>query len=330
MSTAGVTSANAAADISAFVTNAQAAVDAAFGAGKIVVDKTGGGNLRFTTVAVGTNATITAANVRAVDGNGVVSNTAGMTNTTAAGQAATSLSAATLTSGAAFAGPVTFGDQTVLSFNVSVDGGTATKVTIDKATINAALSASTGSTVTNGTMTSASDYLTVVSKALQNASLNSVLTASLDGSNRLVLTKQTQGVGSIAIDPASVVASAGADSLSIDKIDISDATLSARGVNGTNRATVLKAYITLVNNAITKVTSAAAALGSVASRIDSQKSFVNTLMDTIDKGVSNLVDADMTEESTKLQALQVKQQLGTQALSIANQSAQGVLSLFRS
>jgi len=61
-----------------------------------------------------------------------------------------------------------------------------------------------------------------------------------------------------------------------------------------------------------------------------QKTFVNTLMDTIDKGVGNLVDADMSEESTKLQALQVKQQLGVQALSIANQSAQNIISLFRS
>ena len=52
-------------------------------------------------------------------------------------------------------------------------------------------------------------------------------------------------------------------------------------------------------------------------------------MDTIDKGVSGLVDADMNEESTRLQALQVKQQLGVQALAIANQSAQNVLRLFQ-
>ncbi|WP_280137995.1 flagellin, partial [Aurantimonas sp. Leaf443] len=91
-------------------------------------------------------------------------------------------------------------------------------------------------------------------------------------------------------------------------------------------AQVLSAYIDVVNAAIDKVTSAAAGLGAVASRIDLQKTFVTNLMDTIEKGVSGLVDADMNEESTKLQALQVKQQLGVQALSIANQSAQNVLS----
>ena len=49
----------------------------------------------------------------------------------------------------------------------------------------------------------------------------------------------------------------------------------------------------------------------------------------IDKGVSKLVDADMNEESTKLKALQTQQQLGIQALSIANSNAQNILSLFR-
>ena len=52
-------------------------------------------------------------------------------------------------------------------------------------------------------------------------------------------------------------------------------------------------------------------------------------MDAIDRGVGQLVDADMNEESTRLQALQVQQQLGIQALRIANSSSQSILSLFR-
>ena len=52
-------------------------------------------------------------------------------------------------------------------------------------------------------------------------------------------------------------------------------------------------------------------------------------MDAIDRGVSQLVDADMNEELTRLQAIQVKQQLGIQALSIANGSSQNILALFR-
>jgi len=78
-----------------------------------------------------------------------------------------------------------------------------------------------------------------------------------------------------------------------------------------------------------KVTSAASNLGAIQTRIGQQQDFVSSLMDSIDKGVGTLVDADMNKESTKLQALQVQQQLGVQALSIANSSSQSILSLFR-
>lgn len=70
-------------------------------------------------------------------------------------------------------------------------------------------------------------------------------------------------------------------------------------------------------------------LGSASRRIDTQISFNSKLTDTIVSGIGNLVDADMAKESASLQALQVKQQLGVQALSIANQSPQTILSLFR-
>jgi flagellin len=91
----------------------------------------------------------------------------------------------------------------------------------------------------------------------------------------------------------------------------------------------LESYITGVDDAITEMTTAATNLGAVQSRIDIQKDFVTGLMDAIERGVAQLVDADMNEESTKLQALQVKQQLGIQALSIANGNSQNILSLFR-
>jgi flagellin len=78
-----------------------------------------------------------------------------------------------------------------------------------------------------------------------------------------------------------------------------------------------------------ELTDRAAQLGAIKSSIDLQKGFVDKLSDTLDRGIGQLVDADMEEESTRLQALQVKQQLGIQALSIANSSAQNILSLFR-
>lgn len=88
-------------------------------------------------------------------------------------------------------------------------------------------------------------------------------------------------------------------------------------------------YIQLVDNALGKVTQASADLGAVKTRIDSNSNFVKTLMDSVTRGIGQLVDADMNAESTHLQALQVQQQLGVQALSIANQNSQSILSLFR-
>ncbi|MCB1397778.1 MAG: flagellin [Rhodobacteraceae bacterium] len=74
---------------------------------------------------------------------------------------------------------------------------------------------------------------------------------------------------------------------------------------------------------------AAADFGSVQGRIDIQSEYVNNLMDSLKAGIGSMVDADMEEASAKLQALQVQQQLGIQALSIANQAPQNILSLFR-
>jgi len=87
--------------------------------------------------------------------------------------------------------------------------------------------------------------------------------------------------------------------------------------------------ITAVDAAIQSMTTAASNLGAAKSRMDIQSEFVSNLRDSIEKGVGTLVDADMTEESTRLKALQTQQQLGVQALSIANNSSQSLLSLFR-
>lgn len=91
----------------------------------------------------------------------------------------------------------------------------------------------------------------------------------------------------------------------------------------------LEQMISWVDDAISGMTTAASNLGAVKQRTNMQKEFVGSLMDAIERGIGTLVDADMNEESTKLQALQVQQQLGVQALSIANQNNQSILSLFR-
>ena len=91
----------------------------------------------------------------------------------------------------------------------------------------------------------------------------------------------------------------------------------------------LDSYLKGADAALAGITAAASGYGADKARITMQENFVKTLTDAIDSGISTLVDADMNAESSKLQALQVKQQLGVQALSIANSSAQLILKLFQ-
>jgi flagellin len=115
----------------------------------------------------------------------------------------------------------------------------------------------------------------------------------------------------------------GADTASVATLNISSLTDSA-----TDAAT-LDSFISIVDSALTDVTTAASDLGAVKNRISMQQDFISTLMDSVTKGIGQLVDADMSQESTKLQALQVQQQLGVQSLSIANQNSQQILTLFK-
>jgi len=91
----------------------------------------------------------------------------------------------------------------------------------------------------------------------------------------------------------------------------------------------IEAMIRVTDNIISQLTDAASDLGATKKRIDMQSEFVDSLMDAIERGIGQLVDADMSRESTRLQALQVQQQLGIQALSIANSNAQTILALFQ-
>jgi flagellin len=87
--------------------------------------------------------------------------------------------------------------------------------------------------------------------------------------------------------------------------------------------------VATIQTSLTNVNSALAKLSSGAAKFSIQATFAQKLSDTLTTGIGNLVDANMAQESAKLQSLQVKQQLGIQALSIANQAPQSILSLFR-
>jgi len=106
-------------------------------------------------------------------------------------------------------------------------------------------------------------------------------------------------------------------------------TLNISGVSDEEFAADMELAVGLVDAVLSDITDAATNLGAIKNRIGLQQDFVTALKDSIDRGVGQLVDADMNAESTRLQALQVQQQLGIQALSIANGNSQNILSLFR-
>lgn len=117
-----------------------------------------------------------------------------------------------------------------------------------------------------------------------------------------------------------VSASPTATTSSVDTLVITAATTNAQ----------LDGMMAMVEAAMTAMMTSASSLGSISSRIQLQDEFISKLIDSLDRGIGRLVDADMEEESARLSALQVQQQLGIQALSIANSSTQNILSLFRS
>ncbi|HYM32822.1 MAG TPA: flagellin [Candidatus Cybelea sp.] len=145
-----------------------------------------------------------------------------------------------------------------------------------------------------------------------------VATASFNGANLLQSGATTLNVLSTA--DGSVIA-VSAQGLTTSALGISAADLTTSGSS--------TAALAAINTAITTVSNALAALGSSVSRITIQSSFTGKLIDTLNAGVGNLIDADMAQQSAQLQALQIKQQLGVQALAIANTGPQALLSLFR-
>jgi flagellin len=122
------------------------------------------------------------------------------------------------------------------------------------------------------------------------------------------------------LDKTFTTTGAGAVTVSVSTLSVSAAGIDDVDIDG---------MITAVDSALSSMTTAASTLGAAKKRISMQSSFVSNLMDSITRGVGSLVDADMSKESTRLQALQTQQQLGIQALSIANSGSQSILSLFR-
>ena len=139
-------------------------------------------------------------------------------------------------------------------------------------------------------------------------------------------------ISSTGVNNSSIKAIANADAtatIDIDHIVLSKSNTKIAATLSTLTGTVNSADVKEIEDAIQDVSSALSKLGTGAKALDTHMTNVMKLQDTLDAGIGNLVDADLAKESAKLQALQTKQQLGVQALSIANQSSSSLLGLFR-
>lgn len=160
-------------------------------------------------------------------------------------------------------------------------------------------------------------------QALLRAIASAAENATFDGGN-LLNGSLTTGIKFLANADASSFVTLSAKNLTLGgtiiELSLSDSLTTLTGATNA---------LTKLDDSITQLNSAMGALGAQAKQIEAHRTFVTKLVDTLESGIGNLVDADLAKESARLQALQVQQQLGAQSLSIANQAPQILLSLFQ-
>jgi flagellin len=163
--------------------------------------------------------------------------------------------------------------------------------------------------------------------------LNNDYTALRNQIGQIVSNATFNGVNMINTGGTSVMALANASgssklTVAANNFGLGESTVTVTAGSSFSTNATASAQLALVNASITNVNAAVAKLGTGVNALQTQLSFVSSLQDSLTTGVGNLVDADVAKESASLTALQTKQQLGIQALSIANSSSSALLSLF--
>ena len=215
----------------------------------------------------------------------------------------------------------------------------AVRMSLERANSIAEVSMTAGQTV--------SDLLVELKEkvvAAMDTSLDGASRTALNSDFQAILRQITQVVQNAEFDGANLLNGslganiqflANADANSRITLSSQNMTLGGGVIGITAGATILttttaSAVLTQLNTAISATNQALGNLGSQGKQIEAHLEFVSKLTDVLEGGVGNLVDADLAKESARLQALQEQQQLGAQALSIANQAPQIILQLFRS
>jgi len=214
----------------------------------------------------------------------------------------------------------------------------AVKMSLDRASSVSDVALTAGETV--------SDLLNILKEkvvAAMDPSIDATSRTALDADFKATLKQISQALTNASFDGANLLngsltsnirflANADANAyitLSVKNLSLGGALLTVAATASITTATLATGILTQLNASINNVNQALGDIGAQAKQIEAHNTFISKLTDVLNSGIGNLVDADLAKESARLQALQVQQQLGAQALSIANQAPQIVLSLFQ-
>ncbi len=219
----------------------------------------------------------------------------------------------------------------------NVAGYSAVINSINNATSAVDVALSAGQSISDLLIQMKQKALAAADSSLDTASrqaLNANFTALRDQITTIVNNASFNGFNLVNGSTTKITALASADgarriTTDAQNMKLSSTIMTVRGTNTISTQAKASTLIATIQTSLSNVNSALAKLSAGAAKFSIQGTFAQKLSDTLTQGIGNLVDANMASESAKLQSLQVKQQLGVQALSIANQSPQTILSLFR-
>jgi len=218
-----------------------------------------------------------------------------------------------------------------------VAGLNAVKGSLDRATSGLDVAIAAGEAVSDLLIELKEKAVAAKDSGLDTASRNSLnndFTQLRDQITSIVSNAEFNGTNNVENSGDAIVAITSDDGSNTITIAAQDLSLTGSNVTITaatsiSTSALASAAVGQIESSIANVNTALSSLGSGSNRLALQRSFVDKLSDSIEVGIGNLVDADLAKTSASLQSLQVKQQLGLQALSIANQAPGTVLSLFR-
>ncbi len=218
-----------------------------------------------------------------------------------------------------------------------VAGYQAVMSSINNATSAVDVALSAGQSISDLLIQMKQKALSAADSSLDTASrqaLNANFTALRDQISTIVKNAVFNGFNLVDGSTTQISALASADgsrriTTSAQKMSLSGSIVTVKSNDTISTQGKASSLVATIQSSLTNVNAALAKLSAGAAKFSIQGTFAQKLSDTLTQGIGNLVDANMAQESAKLQALQVRQQLGIQALSIANQAPQTILSLFR-